>query len=190
MGVILRRNRLRIERPCSTTPPRPRETYGPANHLGIARDFCAQQVWLGNDADARQVQAIGIPAGANRRVTVRAASGMPFAGFAEQRKLLVIKFERNAAELLCAGRTAWAVSGVVSVILAPAIVEDAEEPHDLHIRAARFGQPQADLFNASPMPRSVNGLKGYRGFANQPRAKPRELSLSHEMFALLAPIEP
>jgi len=121
---------------------------------------------------------------------VRAAGSVPFAGFAEQREFRVIEFERDAAELPCTGRTAWAVSGVVSVILAPAIVEDAEEPHDLHIRAARFGQPQADLFDASPVSRSVNGMKGYRGFANQPRTKPRELTLSHEMFALLAPIEP
>src|SRR5688500_1281104 len=84
------------------------------------------------DADAAEVEPVGVPARADRRVVGCLATCVSGARVAEQLELLIADFEEHTTKIRGIGCAAGAVSVVRIIIDSTAVVEHGEQFYDVH----------------------------------------------------------
>lgn len=85
---------------------------------------CGAHVFrAGNDADAPEVEAIGVPACSHRGIIGVIAIGVPCAGEAERLEWIVGKFEEFSAQRFCVFGATRAVARIPPIIHALAVVK-------------------------------------------------------------------
>ena len=112
----------------------------------------AQVLRIGADADAPEIQAIGVPAGLDRDVGIQEAVAVMGARKAQQLCLLVAdRDEPLLAQGLDEGRGAVAVLPVRVVVPSARVVEEREERHHRATGAGLLCETQAVQAHARPV---------------------------------------
>ena len=126
----------------------------------LARGIAAEEARVRPDADAAEVQAIGVPAGLEGEVTRREPIGVEPAGLLEQRETPVVGMDQGAAEAPGQLAAPEPVPRIAILVHPARIVEQGKERDDLGIGAESFGQEAAVLVHAAPMQDTVHPAVG------------------------------
>lgn len=126
----MRRSRLLARRSASARP-----FVGVRN---VWRGFIGQELWARHDADAAEVQAVGVPAGLNGDVRAHMVGAVTPNGAAQRIQLRAGEIVKLA--VLAGGQlgTAFAMLGVASVMIPATVMQEREELHDKNICAAKL----------------------------------------------------
>ena len=118
-----------------------------------------------SDAHPLQVEPVGVPAGADEHVLGDKTPVVVVHRLCEQIELLRRDGQRLVAEGPGHLRGPRAVTGIVPVVLAPAVVEDREQQHHMGAHLLAPGDDQPDLGDPSPVFVPVNSRARARRLA-------------------------
>lgn len=125
---------------------------------GLARGFGGKEARVGLDAGAPEVEAVGVPAGADGEVGVGLAASMVMAGFREDFDPGGFQPQQVCGEGAQIRGGARTVVVVAAVILALAVVEQGKEEDEERIGGGGLSADQKTaLGDAPPMVWSVDG---------------------------------
>lgn len=111
----------------------------------------AHEFAAGDHADAAEVEPVGIPTGADRRIRRMMAFGVPDAGMDQRVEGGVVEIEEFSPQAGGIRRTAAAMVGIVAFVFPLRVMEPREQAGHQGIRAGLAGQPEAVLLDAFPM---------------------------------------
>ncbi len=119
----------------------------------------AHVIFAGGDADSANIEAVGIPAGADRRVGGGMAGRVMTDGLLEQLEPVAVEGEDGRHDPVEHLRRAGAVAEVVAVVQSAGVVQQGEKAHHRQVGAAAFGEAQAEGFDPLPVPWPVDGVR-------------------------------
>jgi len=132
-------------------------SHPPTSHQ-LTRLGCTHESCEGSAADTPEVEAVGIPAGANGGIFAELAGGVPGAGVVEGGEGVVGEVEGFAAQGGCQFRAARAVLVIPAVILPADIVKDGEEAGNKDIPTGMLGEVHGVPLDAFPVIEAVDGI--------------------------------
>jgi len=124
----------------------------------LASRCCAHEPWGRLGPDPTEVEAIGVPAAADRGIVGMVAVGVPSAGINEEIESLVFEIEKLAAQFSCVRRAPLPVVRVGPLVDAAGIVEPSEESHHEYVSTGSLREPEPVALDASPVRRAVDGV--------------------------------
>lgn len=120
------------------------------------------------DADAAEIEAVGIPAGCHGSFRHRSAFRMHAAGFSEQIEFDRFKDKETAAvNLLCEFRGTVAMVAIAAIMKSSGIVQDGEQLDDASVRPGMAGKHQTVSAHSRPVPDAVNAIPLERELLSQ-----------------------
>jgi hypothetical protein len=134
-----------------------------AEEFGMAGGFGGEEAGVRGNAGAPEVEAVGIPAGADGGVGVDEAAGVAVAGFGEGIEIGGGEVEEGAVEGTDIFGGAGAVVTVATIVFAAAVVKEGEEEDEEGVGGrGLFADEEAALGDAAPVVRAVDGT-GFMG---------------------------
>ncbi len=125
---------------------------------GIKRSFSAKQFRIRKEADAPEIQAIGVPTSPHCHIRALQSVAMIAAGFDQSLQLACAYAEIFSAEITSEIPGAVAVKRVVIIIPALRIMQEGEELDNSRIGAVDTGKAQAVGPDSGPMRQAVDAL--------------------------------
>ena len=115
---------------------------------------------VGVEANTTEVEPVGIPAGADGGIGVMINIGMPLACFQEQGEIVIGHFKEFATKAFGEPGPTGAVAGIMVFIDPAAVVEEGEEPNDVH-HGTRAGREDPSVtFDPPPVIGAMEGVMG------------------------------
>jgi hypothetical protein len=137
--------------------------FGLTTEQGLRGDFAGEfgihEAGMRCDADAAEVQPVGIPTGADGGVVVMVAGGVPGAGMVKEFEMLVGQIEEFSAQRERERGTACAVVGVVTIVFPAAVVKEGEKAHDRDDGLAVCGDDECIPLDPPPVGRAVDRMR-------------------------------
>ena len=104
---------------------------GPIHHA--SRLFGAQESFVRGDADAAEIEAIGIPAGLDGRVCLGESVGVQSAGFVKEFEAVVVEMHKRTTQCPRQVPSPLPVPAIDALIDPARIVKEREERHDFGV---------------------------------------------------------
>lgn len=125
---------------------------------GMAGGFGGEEAGVGGNAGAPEVEAVGIPAGADGGIGVDEAARVAVAGFGEGIEIGGGEEKEGSVEGAGVTGGAGAVVAVAAVVFAAAVVEEGEEEDEEGVGGGGLLTDEKTAFgDAAPMIGAVNG---------------------------------
>jgi hypothetical protein len=116
-------------------------------------------VGAGGDADSPDVEPVGIPAGADRRVGGGVAGRVIANSLLEQLEPVRVEGEDGRHDPVEHLRRPWAVKKVVAVVQSAGVVQQGEKAHHRQVGTTAFGDAQAEGLDPLPVAWPVDGVR-------------------------------
>jgi hypothetical protein len=110
------------------------------------------------DADAAEIEAVGVPAGRHGPLRHRPAFGVSAAGLDQQIEFRRLEDEKSPVKPFREFRGAMAVVSVVSIMPPPGVMKKGEQRDDAGIRPSVAGEHQAVPAHARPVPDAMDAV--------------------------------
>ena len=122
---------------------------GPIHHASSL--FGAQESFVRGDADAAEIEAIGIPAGLDGRVCLGESVGVQSAGFVKEFEAVVVEMHERTSQGMGEISPTKTMAPVDRLIYPPRIMEEGEKFHHLDIGSRGLGNPASILYHPRPV---------------------------------------
>ena len=135
------------------------EEWGVSEGGDIFTGDGAHVVGTRGDADSPDVEPVGIPAGADRRVGGGMAGRVIAHSLLEQFEPVPVEGEDGRHDPVEHLRRPWAVKKVVAVVQSAGVVQQGEKAHHRQVGTTAFGDAQAEGLDPLPVAWPVDGVR-------------------------------